>query len=225
MKALVTLALDTARARGASYADVRIVEQQEQTIWVKNGVVEALSETTDRDIGVRVVADGAWGFASSAVLAREEVEEVAALAVEIARASALAQAEPVSLGPPVTSTGTYRTPVEIDPFSVPADQKIALLLEADSAMRATEGVKVSQGALVAQREKKIFANTEGAFTDQEIIETGGGIVALAVSDGEVQQAPTPIPLGEISARSDGSTSRMLIFPAMLSGLLVRLSRF
>ena len=195
MKELTDLALNTAQARGATYADVRIVEHREQVIGVKNGVVESLSETRDRGFGVRVIADGAWGFASSAVLSKEEVERVAALAVEIARASRLAQRKPVDIGPPVTSSGAYRTPVEIDPFSVPAEDKIALLLEADRTMRRVEGEKVARGTLVCLRERKTFANTEGAFTEQEIIESGGGIVALAVEDGEVQQRSYPNSFG------------------------------
>jgi len=192
---LTNLALDTARTRGATYADVRIVERRRQTVGVKNGVVEALSETEDRGFGVRVVAEGAWGFASSAALSKEEVERTAALAVEIARASALARREPVDIGPPVTSTGTYRTPVEIDPFDVSVEDKIALLLEADCRMRRVAGVKTARGVLVCLREHKTFANTEGAFTEQEIIETGGGIVALTVGGGEVQQRSYPNSFG------------------------------
>jgi TldD protein len=180
---------------GATYADVRIVEHHEQTVGVKNGVVESLSETEDHGFGIRVIAGGAWGFASSAVLGQAEVERVAALAVEIARASALARREPVDIGPPVASTGTYRTPVQIDPFSVPVEDKIGLLLEADSHMRSVAGVKVARSTVVCLRERKTFANTEGAFTEQEIIETGGGIVALAVGDGEVQQRSYPNSFG------------------------------
>jgi TldD protein len=85
LRQLTGLALDTARTRGATYADVRIVEHREQTVGVKNGVVESLTETEDRGFGVRVIAEGAWGFASSPVLTRAEVERVAALAVEVAR--------------------------------------------------------------------------------------------------------------------------------------------
>ena len=78
MRQLTGLALDTARTRGATYADVRIVERREQTIGVKNGVVESLTETEDHGLGVRAIAEGAWGFASSAVLTRAEIERVAA---------------------------------------------------------------------------------------------------------------------------------------------------
>lgn len=195
MRDLTGLALDTARIRGATYADVRIVEHCEQTVSVKDGVVEALSQTEDLGFGVRVIAEGAWGFASSAILDRQEVQRVAVLAVEIARASALARLAPVVIGTPVTSTGTYHTPVKIDPFNVPVEDKIALLLEADRAMCRVKGVKVARGTLVCLRQRKTFANTEGAFTEQDIIETGGGIVALAVGDGEVQQRSYPNSFG------------------------------
>jgi TldD protein len=195
LRELTDLALNTAQARGATYADVRIVEHREQIIRVKDGVVESLSETEDHGCGVRVITEGAWGFASSADLSRKAVEYVAALAVEIARASALAQREPVDVGPPVTSTGIYRTPVQIEPFGVPVEDKITLLLEADRAMRRVAGVRTSKGTLVCQRERKTFASTEGAFTEQELVETGGGIVALAVEDGEVQQRSYPNSFG------------------------------
>jgi TldD protein len=199
LKELANLALDTAQARGATYADVRVVEHREQTISVKNGVVESLGEIEDRGFGVRVIADGAWGFASSAILDKAEVERVAALAVEIARASVLAVREPVDIGPAVTSTGTYHTPFEIDPFGVPLEDKIALLLEADRRMRratrAGAGVTTAKGVLACLRERKTFANTEGAFTEQEIVESGGGITAIAVGDGEVQQRSYPNSFG------------------------------
>ena len=123
------------------------------------------------------------------------MEQIAGLAVEIAQASALAQEQPVDIGPPVTSTGSYRTPVEVDPFSVSPETKIALLLKADGEMRRVKGVKTARGILSFRREKKTFANTEGAFIEQEIIESGGGIVALTVNDGEVQQRSYPNSFG------------------------------
>jgi len=212
LRQLTGLALDTACARGATYADVRIVERREQIIGVKNGVVESLSEAEDHGFGVRVIAEGAWGFASSAVLNRKEIERVAALAVEIAHASALARRGAVDIGPPVTHTGTYRTPVQIDPFGVPVEDKIELLLEADRAMRRVDGVKVARGTLVCLRERKTFANTEGAFIEQEIIETGGGIVALAVNGGEVQQRSYPNSFGRDQRTVGWEYIRQVDFP-------------
>jgi TldD protein len=185
--------LDLAQVQGATYTDIRIVDRRTQNITVKNGVVEALSDNESQGFGVRVVVDGAWGFASSAVLSPAEVDRVTALAVRIARASALFKTQDVQLGPPVAYRGTYRTPVRIDPWTVSLDEKINLLLKADEGLRATPGVRVANSSLAFWCEKKVFANSEGAFLEQEIIESGGGVEATAVdmAKGEVQKRSYP----------------------------------
>jgi TldD protein len=111
LKEFTDRALNLAQVRGATYADIRIVQRRTQNITVKNGVVEGLSDNESQGFGVRVVVDGAWGFASSARLAPAEVDRVTALAVQIAGASALFRTGHVRLGPPVSHVGTYRTPV------------------------------------------------------------------------------------------------------------------
>lgn len=193
MKTLTDRALNLAQVQGATYADIRIVHRRTQNITVKNGVVEGLSDNDSQGFGVRVVAHGAWGFASSAVLTPAEVDRVTALAVQIARASALFKTHDVKLGAPVAHVGTYRTPLEIDPWDVALEQKIDLLLAANEALRATPGVRVANSSLAFWRENKTFANTEGAFLEQEIVESGGGIEALAVNpeSGEVQKRSYP----------------------------------
>src|SRR5439155_12308796 len=120
---------------------------------------------------------------------------VARLAVEIARASALAKREEVQIGPPVVSRGTYRTPFEKDPFAVPVGDKIALLLRADEAMRSVGYLALAEGAIDSVRILKTYASTEGSYLEEEIVETGGGIVATAVGDGEVQQRSWPNSFG------------------------------
>ena len=191
MKSLISKGLDLAKTRGAQYADIRVVENKTETITVKNGVVETLDFSDTIGFGVRVLADGAWGFASSRELTPEEVDKVTATAFEIAKASALVAGEKVELGPPVTSQGTYETPVEIDPFSISLEDKLDILLTADAEAAKVEGVRIRTGSMTFIREKKWFANTEGAFTEQTIFETGGGIVATAVAEGEVQLRSYP----------------------------------
>jgi TldD protein len=184
-------ALNVAELHGAQYADIRVVENQTENIVVKNGKVENLSFADTIGFGVRVLADGAWGFSSSKDLTREEIERVTRTALAIARASALVPGEKIDLGPPVASQGTYQTPVEIDPFTISLEEKLGVLLAADQAMAQVDGVRVRQGNLVFIREKKWFTNSEGAFTKQTVIETGGGIVATAVGQGEVQRRSFP----------------------------------
>ncbi len=197
MKTLTDRALNLAQVQGASYADIRINNRRTQNVNVKNGVVEGLSDNESQGFGVRVLVDGAWGFASSALITEAEIDRITALAVQIARASALYKTHEVKLGPPVAHVGTYRTPVEIDPWDVSLEEKIDLLLQADKGLRATQGVMVATSRLSIWREDKTFANTEGAFLQQQIIETGGGIEALAVDprSGEVQKRSYPNSFG------------------------------
>ena len=112
MKDIAEAALNAAQVKGAGYADVRVDERVQQDLVVKNGQLAAVSDDASQGFGVRVLVDGAWGFAGSDRLEKAEVEEVVARAVRIARASARVRSKPVDLGPPVTSRGTYRTPVE-----------------------------------------------------------------------------------------------------------------
>ncbi|RPI48345.1 MAG: TldD/PmbA family protein, partial [Chloroflexi bacterium] len=197
MKELTARALNLAQVQGASYADVRVVNRRTQNINLKNGVVEGLADNESQGLGVRVLVDGAWGFASSALLSPAEVERVTALAVEIARASALYKTRAVHLGPPVAHTGSFRTPMRIDPWQVSMEEKIDLLLQADRGLRATPGVRVASSTLAFWRENKIFANSEGALLEQEIVESGGGIEATAVDprSGEVQKRSYPNSFG------------------------------
>jgi TldD protein len=195
LKELIERALNVAQLKGATYADVRLVLHEDESISVKNGIVEALGHGEDQGFGVRVIAEGAWGFASSAVLTTAEAERVAALAVGIARASALTKTQDVDIGPPVVSRGEYRTPITTDPFTVPLERKIETLLKADALMRKAPGVKVARGEMMFIRERKNFASTEGSWVEQEIVESGCGIEATAVDGGEVQVRSHPNSVG------------------------------
>ena len=191
MDSLSARALETTRLKGAQYADVRVVNTVEQSLAVKNGRVDGLTHTESLGFGVRVLVGRAWGFASSRELTAAEVNRVAALAVQIANASARVGGEPVRLGPPVTSRGAYTTPIQSDPWRVSAEDKLSVLLQADTAMARVKGVKTRQGSLIFIREHKTFANSEGAHLEQTIYEAGGGIVATAVSDDDVQRRSYP----------------------------------
>jgi TldD protein len=191
MDPLLPRALDTARLKGAQYADIRLINSVEQSLAVKNGHAGGLSQVESLGFGVRALVNGAWGFAASHTVTAAEVDRVTALAVNIARASATTRHTPVRLGPPVTSRGTYVTPFAIDPFAVPIEDKLALLLRADEAMARVPEVDIRFGSLVFSREHKLFANTDGAQTEQTIVESGGGILATAIADDEVQRRSYP----------------------------------
>ncbi len=195
MKDIAQRALNVAQLQGASYADVRIIHQQTQSIVVKNGHVEALSHNQNQGVGIRVVVNGSWGFASSSILSVKEAERVGARAAQIARASALVKTSNVALGPPEVHVAHYHTSVEIDPFSVPLQDKIDLLLAADAEMRRVKGITVAKGNMDFVRENEVFASTEGSYIEQEFVESGAGIEAIAVGEDEVQTRSFPNSFG------------------------------
>jgi TldD protein len=195
VKDLAPIALNAAQLQGASYADIRISRRQQQNVTVKNGELAAVSDDATEGFGVRVLVDGAWGFAASARLEQAEVEAAVRRAARIARASALVHRAPVQLGTPVTSQGMYRTPFQRDPFAVPLSEKVDLLMRADRGMAGVKGVTVREGSMECVHEEKIFASTEGAFTEQHLYETGAGLDATATTDDDVQTRSYPNSFG------------------------------
>ncbi len=197
MDPLLARALETAHLLGAAYADVRLIESTEESLSVKNGVVDGLSYVESAGFGVRVLVDGAWGFASSRALTAAEVDRVAAQAVRIARASGLARNGSIRLGAAVTSRGAYTTPLQVDPFAISTDAKLGLLFAADAAMARAAGPRragetlVRHGSLIFVRERKAFANSEGADITQTLYEAGGGIMATAITADDVQRRSYP----------------------------------
>jgi TldD protein len=188
---LLARALDTARVRGASYADARFVHRETEDFLVRNGDLDALARSDSAGFGVRAIADGAWGFAASQVLSAAEADRVAAQAVALARASALVKQADVRLAPVPLQRGSYRTPIETDPFAVPFGERVDLLLRADAAMRSVGGLRTTRASAEIWRERKLFVSSEGADIDQTLYETGCGIEAEAVGDGEMQRRSYP----------------------------------
>ena len=196
LKELTALALERARRLGASYADIRIVHKKQESVRTKNGNVDSVSSSRSRGFGVRVLMDGAWGFSSSSTVKPEEVERVAEEAVAIARASATVKRDrDIVLAPVKPVVAKWESGYKVDPFSVKAEDKIKLLLEADRLMRQNKGVRVASGGISALREEKIFASTEGSYIEQTKTETGAGIEATAADKGELQRRSYPTSAG------------------------------
>jgi TldD protein len=195
LEELLNRALNYAQLQGVQYADVRVVQNLTEILVVKDGLVDKLNYSESIGIGVRALVDGAWGFASSHDLSAQEIERITALAIGIARSSGRTPGGGVDLGSQVTSQGTYVTPIEIDPFLMPGEEKLAVLQSADAEMSRVRGVRARRGNLTFIKEHKWFANTEGALTEQTIYESGGGIQAIAVGGGEVQSRSYPTSAG------------------------------
>ncbi|MFB3881209.1 MAG: TldD/PmbA family protein [Armatimonadota bacterium] len=195
MKDLVQRAIRRALAAGASYADARAIVSRTQEINTKNGAPEALSDSTDQGVGVRVIANGAWGFAATASARPDQVDEIAERAVRIARASATISQESVELAPQKAHQAEWASTYQVDPFTVPLERKLALLLDADRVMREVSGLRLATGEMRFVREEKWFASSEGADIFQQRLQSGGGIVAMAEGAGEVQRRSYPASFG------------------------------
>jgi TldD protein len=207
MRDLVSRALDTASQQGAAYADTRVVERRAESITVRNQNVEGLAADESLGFGVRVIVDGYWGFAGSYRMTPEEADRVAAKAVAIARASARAGGPQADIGPPEVRVDAYRTPFRTDPFAVSLDDKITLLLRVNEAMMKVKSIVMAQSNVYYQREKKTFGSSEGGFIEQDLVETGCGVEATAVDEGEVQQRSYPNSVGRVTPRASPKRRR------------------
>lgn len=194
MRDLIKHGLDKALALGAEYADIRVVKSRREELAAKNGHICAAASDSGAGCGVRVICEGAWGFAANACITRTEIEKTAERAVRLARASALVQQQPVRLSPAPVVEGKYATPVRIDPFGVRLEDKVELLVAATRRMRR-EGSKVAEASLECRQETKYFGSSEGTYTEQTITDCGAGITAIAAAGEEVQQRTYPNSFG------------------------------
>jgi len=185
MRESVSRALEAALAAGASYADARVVHTTEEHLSARNGLVDGIRAAESLGIGIRVIADGAWGFAASSRLEGDEIVRIARQAVAIAKASALTPHPPIHLSSLDAYEDRWGGPCEIDPFTVSLDEKLGVLLAADAALRTEPAVKVSKGELDFLRVEKYFGSTLGSYIEQRYTESGAGITAYAIADGEV----------------------------------------
>jgi TldD protein len=195
---LCASAVEAALAAGASYADARAVSRRSQNVATKNGSVETVRDVESEGLGVRVLVGSAWGFACDRRLAEAGAVEAAQRAVAFARAAPGDHAR--RLVPVRPASGSYRTQAGRDPVEVPLEEKVEHCLRAEAAL-AHPDVKVAQASVRAQRERKVLVSSDGASVEQEVVECGGGIDALAVLDGKAQIRSYPSAHGGWSAQA------------------------
>jgi TldD protein len=199
LRELAMLALDVAKTAGAQYADVRISRNRIQNISTRERRVQGLGDNETFGFGVRTLVNGAWGFAASSVVTRDEVGRVAKQAVASAQQNRAALIKPVVLAPAPAVNGTWRSPAKTDPFDIPIEEKVALLLQANEAALKVKGARFVNSAMFFLREEKTFANTDGSYTVQTIYRTSPTMNVTAVSadasDFQSRQATDIAPMG------------------------------
>ncbi|MBI3922209.1 MAG: TldD/PmbA family protein [Armatimonadetes bacterium] len=192
-------ALNVAQHYGAQqYADVRVARYLRQNLNCEDERVSGIRDSEDIGLGVRVIVDGAWGFAGSGRLTRDEVERVARQAVDIARASATTMREPVRLVPEPPRQSAFRPAYEVDPFAVPIDRKVGLLLEINRGLLRHSGITKAFSNLTLRKDERLFVSSEGSELSSEVFTTGAVYRATAVGDGDAQSRtyePPPRAMG------------------------------
>jgi TldD protein len=199
-KELAMRALDAAKSAGASYADVRISRNRNQSIFTREQRVQAINDNETFGFGVRVLVDGAWGFAASRDLTRDEVVRIARQAADQARANRAAMVRPVQLAPVTpTPNGVWRGPAETDPFEVSIEDKVQLLLGANAAALKVAGARFVNSSMFFLREEKTFASTDGSMIVQTIFRSQPNMTITAVapdfSDFQSRQSTDVQPMG------------------------------
>ncbi|TQM16713.1 TldD protein [Pseudoxanthomonas sp. 3HH-4] len=167
-KRLADTALAAATAAGASYCDVRIGRYLRQSLITREDKVQNVVNTESSGVGVRVIAQGAWGFAATHDQTPDGVAAAARQAVAIARANARIQGKPVQLAP-LKGVGevAWRTPIVKNAMAVPVKEKVDLLLGANATALAA-GASFAASRMFVINEQKYFASTDGSYIDQDV---------------------------------------------------------
>ncbi|MHA1930154.1 MAG: TldD/PmbA family protein [Candidatus Thorarchaeota archaeon] len=189
MRDMTKIALEKCLSEGATYADIRIVTVNDETVSLKKGNIDVLNLSTVHGFGIRTIANGGWGFAGSYEVDPEEIRRVASQSVRIAKASGSTRKEPVKLIDSKVVEDEYSTKFKKNPFDVPIEEKLDILTEVDKRLKEYDPatIKLTFADYRGHQEEKIFASTEGAYITQNIIWCGGGFSCIAISQGSQPQ--------------------------------------
>jgi len=195
VKDIAQFALDTATQRGATYVDARIVDERNRALTTKNGKVGGAYDSESLGIGIRVIANGAWGFAAIDDLSRPAVEAAAAKAVEIAKASATVKSQELRIAPEKPALADWTSPFQIDPFTTSMAENIDMLLAIDRELLAVQGVTLAEANLNFRRYDQWFYSSEGADIHQLRYTTGAGYAAYSFEGTAIQKRSYPNSFG------------------------------
>ncbi len=199
---LLEFALSKAMGADVTYADVKFLERNSVSVTVKNGVIEGTNKTLSAGIGIKILFNGGYGFASTNVLDRENIGKTVEKALRVAKATSRAMKHPIVLAEEPVYEDKVITPMKKDPVQVELEETIALLIDASKAADIGDPrVKVRNAYYNHWKDHMILWTSEGSRIDQTIAVTGGGVSTLAVGNGETQTRSKPS-----SFRGDLSTA-------------------
>jgi TldD protein len=186
---LGAVALREAKRLKATYCDIRIIRYRRQRLSIrlnpergtgKTLEVPNVSDGGSFGFGVRVIAGGAWGFAASPVVTKDEIARITREAIAVARANAVLQSRPIRLAPVKAYRERWQTPHDRDPFAVPIEEKLDLIRKAAAEVKSGKGVFSSGCDLSFRSEDKYFASSEGSSLQQLNLQTYAEVDGAAV---------------------------------------------
>ncbi len=189
LEKLADAALRRAKKQQATYCDIRIVRLRDQRVNLRMTTergtgrllsVPGVAEDSSFGFGVRVIVNGAWGFAASPVVTAEEIARITNEAVIIAKANASIQPRPVKLAPVKAYRDRWVTPHEKDPLTVSMAEKIDLLTRVTTEVKKNAKVFSGSASLNLRSEDKYFASSEGSSIQQYLLQIYGNVDATAV---------------------------------------------
>jgi TldD protein len=216
MEDLLALALRAGYGAEIKRVEVRITAPSRyESLAVRNGEATTLTRTERTAVGVRALSRRGWGFATSGLLTPASVRATATQAMRLALSAGRSSPEEIPLihekGP---TAGRYRSDVQIDPFAVPLEEKIALLVEAERALHVDPAVKNGQAGVQTWLEEKWYADSDGASYRSSITHIGAGVHATAIGSGEVQRRSAPSSFGGDFRQAGWEFVRALDLPGL-----------
>lgn len=178
---LADAALDSAKRLGATTVDFRLERRKDQVLSARDRGIEGSADSASLGYGVRVICDGAWGFAASVDISTDAVAATAARAVEVARTLAPLNSEEIELADEPAHVGTHVSAYDIDPFSVDDQEKVSFLLDGTGRLLDSGTVDVATAHLSAVHENKYFASLAGARLMQQRVRMQGAFTATRVN--------------------------------------------
>ena len=214
-KRLADAALAAATGAGASYCDVRIGRYLRQFVITREANVENIVNTESTGVGIRVIADGAWGFAATNDISPDAVAAAARQAVAIAKANAPGRSAPVQLAPTLgVGEVSWKTPIVKNSMTVPVKDKVDMLLQVNAAALAA-GADFINSTLFLVNEQKYFASTDGSYIDQDIhrIWTPMTVTAIDKATGKFRtRSELSAPMGRGFEYLDGNAKDKFVSP-------------
>lgn len=169
------------------YADIRIRETRRQNLFVIDNNVKHFNDMTQFGFGIRILRNGVWGFASASEISKSSIEKIAQQAYEIAKASEFVGVDrKIELTKEDVHVDKFKTSIEIDPFKVPASDKIGLMLEISERVRKIKDIQKFMGNMYFKKKHQYFASTEGSKIETDIFTVSAGYRAVAVGNNDSQ---------------------------------------